>query len=238
MFIHRDENTWLMKLDRIAKLAVSDKTVVFNNLAHVLNVEMLREIYQELDGRKAIGVDGITKEEYGKNLDENLRSVWLRILRGIYKPKASRIVEIPKEDGSTRPLAISCFEDKLVQSAVNKILCTIFEPIFLPCSYGFRPEHDCHEALKALMQHTYSNQDGAVVEIDIRKYFNSIPHDGLMECLGKRISDRRFLRLIHILIKSPIMVDGQAIINSLGCPQGSIISPICSNVYLHYVIDV
>jgi retron-type reverse transcriptase len=138
MFIRSDENTWLMKLDRIAKLAVSDKMVVFNNLAHVLNVDMLRDIYQELDGRKAIGIDGVTKEKYGKDLEENLSAVLLRIRRGTYKPKASRIVEIPKEDGSTRPLAISCFEDKLVQSAVNKILCTIFEPVFLPCSYGFR----------------------------------------------------------------------------------------------------
>lgn len=199
---------------------------------------MLRDIYQELDGRKALGIDGVYKEEYGKNLDENLKAVLLQIRRGTYKPQAARMVEIAKEDGSTRPLAISCFEDKLVQSAVNKILCAIFEPIFLQCSYGFRPNQDCHEALRALGKHASRNQDGAVVEIDLRKYFNSIPHQGLNECLRKRITDSRFLRLINALITSPIMVDEQVVTNKLGCPQGSIISPILSNIYLHYVVDV
>jgi group II intron reverse transcriptase/maturase len=238
MIVHGDGNTWLTKLERISKLAASDKTVVFNNIAHVLKIDMLREIYQSLDGRKAIGIDGVTKEVYGKNLDENLKAVLLKIHKGTYKPQASRIVEIPKEDGSTRPLAISCFEDKVIQSAVNTILCAIFEPLFLPCSYGFRPGHDCHEALRALNQHTFSNQDGAIVEIDIRKYFNSIPHCELMKCLGRRISDKKFLRLIYTLIRSPVMEGNQAMINLLGCPQGSILSPICANVYLHYVIDV
>ncbi len=239
MFVRSDDKeTWLTKLERIGRLAASDTTIVFNNVGHVLSVEMLRDIYHELNGRKAIGIDGVTKEEYGEKLDENLKAVLQKIRRGTYKPKASRIVEIPKEDGSTRPLAIACFEDKLVQSAVNKILCTLFEPMFLPCSMGFRPEHDCHEALRALKQSTYQNLDGAVVEIDIRKYFNSIPHKGLEECLRKRISDSRFLRLINSLIKSPTIVDGQVVVNTLGCPQGSIISPICSNIYLHYVIDV
>ena len=238
MYVHSDDvKTWLTKLERIAKLANLDKTVVFNNLGHVLSIEMLADIYQELDGSKAIGIDGVTKVKYGESLNENLSALLQRIRRGTYKPQASRLVEIPKEDGSTRPLAISCFEDKLVQSAVNKIICAIFEPIFLPCSYGFRPARDCHAALRALQQHAYQNQDGAVVEIDIRKYFNSIPHNGMMECLRKRISDTRLLRLIVVLMQTPTMVDGAAVINKLGCPQGSIISPILSNVYLHYAID-
>jgi RNA-directed DNA polymerase len=227
-----------MKLERIGTLAASDTTLVFNNIGHILNVEMLREIYREQDGRKAIGIDGITKEEYGNNLDEKLRAVLLKIRKGTYKPQAARMVEIPKEDGSTRPLAISCFEDKLIQTAVSKILCAIFEPMFLPSSYGSRRGHDCHEALRALNQHTYRNQDGAVVEIDIRKYFNSVPHEELMKCLSNRISDRGFLRLVIALIKSPIMIDGQAVSNERGCPQGSATSPILANIYLHYVIDV
>jgi RNA-directed DNA polymerase len=239
MFAHsKGENTWSIKLERIGKLATRDKEIVFNNVGHVLGIEMLRDIYRQAEGRKAVGIDGITKEEYGKNLEENLKTVLLRIRRGTYKPKAARVVEIPKEDGSTRPIAINCFEDKLVQTAVNKILCAIFEPIFLPCSYGFRPNHDCHEALRALRLHTYQNPDGATVEIDIRKYFNTIPHKGLQECLRKKISDNRFLRLINILIRTPTMVDGKEMINDRGCSQGSIISPILSNVYLHYVIDV
>jgi group II intron reverse transcriptase/maturase len=233
-----DEKTWLTKLKRIGKLAASDKDIVFNNIGHIINIEMLQGIYQELDGQKAIGIDGVTKEVYGKNLDENLKSALLRIRKGTYVPKAARIVQIPKEDGSFRPLAISCFEDKLVQSAVNKILCTIFESIFLPCSFGFRPKLGCHEALRSLQQHTYRNQDGAIVEIDLRKYFNSIPHTGLEECLRKKISDKRFLKLINILVKSKVIEDEQETINTIGCPQGSIISPILSNIYLHYVIDV
>lgn len=187
MFVRSvDEETWLTKLERIGKLAVSDKDIVFNNVGHLINTEMLHEVYRELDGQKAIGIDGVTKEIYGKNLDGNLKSVLLRIRKGSYEPKAARIVQIPKEDGSFRPLAISCFEDKLVQSAVNKILCTIFEPIFLPCSFGFRPQLDCHKALRSLQEHTYQNKDGAIVEIDLRKYFSSIPHSGLEECLRKK----------------------------------------------------
>lgn len=238
MIAHSDgETSWSTKLERIATLAVSNKELVFNNLGHVLDIEMLREMYRQLNGRKAIGADGVDKEAYGKNLDENLKDVLLRIRKGTYKPKAARIVEIPKEDGSFRSLAISCFEDKVVQVAVNRILCAIYEPLFLRCSYGFRPHHDCHKALIALNRNTYQNQDGAVVEIDVRKYFKSIPHGILNECLSNRISDARFLRLINALLKTPILVDGTEQSNTVGCPEGSVISPVLSNVYLHYVID-
>lgn len=136
-----------------------------------------------------------------------------------------------------RPLAIPCFEDKVVQQAVTAILTRIFEPLFLPCSYGYREGVDGHEALRALMKYSYQNEDGATVEIDLRKYFNSIPHSVLMEVLQKRISDKRYLKLIEKLIRTPIMEGGKAIINTRGCSQGSIISPILSNVYLHHVID-
>lgn len=115
------------------------------------------------------------------------------IRRGKYQPKPARIVEIPKEDGTTRPLPISCLEDKLVQLAVSSILTKIYEPLFLPCSYGFRPSLSCHDALKALSQSAFKIQDGAVVEIDIRKYFNTIPYGSLVEFLRMKISDERFL---------------------------------------------
>lgn len=230
--------TWLIKLERTGKLAASDTKTVFNNLGHILDIEMLRDIYQESDGKKAIGIDGVTKEEYGKDLNKNLNNLLLRIRKGIYKPKASRIVEIPKEDGSKRPLAISCFEDKLVQTTVNKILCTVFEPIFLPCSFGFRPNRDCHGALKALLEHTYrGHTDGAIVEIDVQKYFNTIPHGILMGFLKQKISDIRFLKLMNSLIKAPILENSREKVNEIGCPQGSCISPTLSNIYLHYVID-
>ncbi len=140
MSVHRqDGNTWLTKIERIGTLAIEKPDTVFNNVGHVISINMLRELYQQADGKKAVGIDKVTKEKYGKRLEENLEDLIKRIRRGTYKPRPSRIVEIQKEDGSTRPLAITCFEDKLVQTAVNTILSKVFEPIFLSTSYGFRP---------------------------------------------------------------------------------------------------
>ena len=187
--------------------------------------------------RQATGIDGVTKEAYGKKLGDNLQDLLARIRRHAYKPRASRLVEIPKEDGSTRPLAISCFEDKIVQLAVTKILTAIYEPLFLPCSYGYREGANGHEALRALMKHSNQFKNGATLEIDLRKYFNSIPHDKLMGILGEKITDKRFLKLTEKLIRSPVLVNGSAEISRVGCPQGSVISPILSNVYLHHVVD-
>lgn len=120
------------KLERIGKRATYRKDTVFNNIGYAVDLELLRECYQELDGKKAIGIDGVTKEAYGEKLEENLQDLLARIRRCAYKPQASRVVEIPKEDGSIRPLAISCFEDKIVQLTVSKILTVVFEPQFLP----------------------------------------------------------------------------------------------------------
>lgn len=225
------------KLECISKRARLQKDTVFNNIGHVLDVDLLRECYQELDGKKAIGIDRVTKEAYGRELEGNLQDLLARIRRHAYKPKASRLVEIPKEDGSTRPLAISCFEDKIVQSAVTKLLTAIFEPLFLPCSYGYREGINGHEALRALMKYSNQFSRGATLEIDLRKYFNTIPHDKLLGILGEKITDKRFLKLIERLIRSPMMVNEKAEMTRLGCPQGSIISPILSNIYLHKVID-
>lgn len=225
------------KLECIGKRAIHRKDTVFNNIGYVVDLDLLHECYQELDGKKAIGIDGVTKQVYGRRLEDNLQDLLARIRRHAYKPQASRVVEIPKEDGSTRPLAISCFEDKIVQLAVSKILTVVFEPQFLPCSYGYREGVSGHEALRALMK--YSNQfpSGATLEIDLRKYFNSIPHDKLQGILAKKISDKRFLKLIEKLIRAPVMIDGKSELNQIGCPQGSIISPILSNIYLHHVVD-
>lgn len=238
MSVHsKDGRTWLTKLERIGELSARDKNTMFNNIGHLICVDMLKEQYHQLDGNKAIGVDNVTKLMYGEKLDENLNNLIKRIRRGTYEPKPSRICEIPKEDGSTRPLAISCFEDKLMQSAVSTILGKIYEPIFLPSSYGFRPNQNCHDALKALNQLTMKNRNGALIEIDIRRYFNTIPHPVLMKLLEKKISDKRFLRLINVLITAPILERDNIHKNICGCPQGSIISPIIANIYMHYVID-
>ena len=232
-----DGNQQKTKLDRIGKRAKYRKDTVFNNIGHVIDLDLLSESYRQLEGKKAVGIDGVTKASYGVKLEENLKDLLTKLRRNAYKPQASRLVEIPKEDGSTRPLAISCFEDKIVQQAVSSILTAIYEPCFLPCSYGYREGINGHEALRALMKHSNRNPNGMTIEIDLRKYFNSIPHDKLRGILEEKISDKWFLKLVEKLIRSPVMVEGKAELNKLGCPQGSIISPILSNIYLHYVLD-
>ena len=225
------------QLDRIRKRSQEHPDTVFNNLGHMISASFLTEIYKQLDGNKAVGIDGITKEKFGESLEENIENLVHEIRRGRYRSKATRIVEIPKEDGSLRPLAISCFRDKIVQNATAKILEQIYEPVFLEASFGGRPGRNCHQALRSLMRHANRYKDGATVEIDIRKYFNSIPHGLLEMFLRKKISDKRFLRLIITLTRAPTMIGEKEMENELGCPQGSIISGILANIYLHYVID-
>ena len=226
------------KLDRVEQRSRQDKGTVFNNLGYLINLEMLRECYDSMDGTKAVGIDGIRKETYGKNLENNLQQLLLKIRRGSYHPQASRIVEIPKANGDKRPLAIACFEDKIVQEAVKRIVERIYEPLFEDCSHGFRPKRDCLTALTALGRHLGKWECGAVLEIDLQKYFNTIPHKQLEEMLRAKISDERFLHLIIKLLKAPVLnAAGVAERNEIGSPQGSILSPVISNVYLHHVLD-
>lgn len=238
MTVHSiDRNTWLTKLERIKLLSSKNQDIKFNNLGHIIDLKMLEEQYKELDSNKAIGIDGITKEDYGKKLKANLLSLLTRIRKGQYQAKPARIVKIPKEDGSKRPLVISCFEDKIIESTVSKILNSVFEPIFLKYSYGFRPKLNAHDALRELNRLTYNFNKGAIVEIDITKCFNTIKHCELMKFLRKRISDKKFLRLIMKLIETPIIENSTIVTNKEGCRQGSIVSPILANIFLHYVID-
>lgn len=238
MIVHRQDKIHkTTKLDRISKLAETKTETVFNNIMHAVDLDLLRECYRQLDRNKAVGIDGVTKENYESKLEDNLQNLLKKIQGNTYKPQASKLVEIPKEDGSTRPLAISCFEDKIVQSAVAEIMQKIFEPLFLSCSYGYREGRNGHDALRALMKSSNQNPNGATVEIDLQKYFNSIPHAILQGILLQKIVDKRFLKLVEKLIRAPILVNEKAELNKIGCPQGSIISPILSNIYLHYVID-
>src|ERR1700722_17464127 len=166
MSIHSyDAQSGQTKLDRISELSAKNKDIVFNNVGHLINISMLQELFYQLDGTKAVGIDKVTKTDYGNRLDENLKDLLIRIRRGIYRAQLARVVEIPKEDGSTRPLAICCLEDNLVQDEENIILKKIYEPLFLPCSYGFRPNKNCHDALRALVNSTYQFWYGAVAEI-------------------------------------------------------------------------
>jgi RNA-directed DNA polymerase len=219
MTIHSyDGTSGSTKLEHISERSAKDKDLVFNNLGHLINLDLLKELYHQLDGNKAVGIDNVTKIKYGENLDGNLKKLLQRIRRETYRSQPAKLVEIPKEDGSKRPLAISCLEDKLAQSALNIILNKIYEPLFLPSSYGFRPNKSCHDALKALNKITFQFWNGAVAEIDLQKYFNTIPHQELMNCLRKKISDERFLSLVNVLLKTPVLQDNQIIPNEIGCP--------------------
>jgi group II intron reverse transcriptase/maturase len=233
--VHQTSST---KLARVEVKSRAEKGCVFNNLGHIIDLDLLRECHRSLDGSKAVGIDGVSKEAYGKNIEENLSDLLGRIRRGTYAPRPSRIVEIPKLDGTTRPLAIACVEDKIVQEACKRILERIYEPIFLPESFGFRPGSSPHKALVALNWHLNSWSNGAVVDVDLRRAFDTIPHKHLEEMLRRKISDARFLHLILKLIRAKIVSgDGVPTEATCGVPQGSILSPLLCNVFLHHVID-
>lgn len=235
----RDHNILRTKLERVMERSKQDRGAEFNNLGHIIDLNLLRQCYRSLDGSKAVGIDKVTKEEYGKKLNENLQCLLQRIRCGSYHPKASRIVEIAKADGSWRPLAIACIEDKIVQESVKQILESIYEPLFSNDSHGFRPSRGCNTALVALNTSLMKPECGAVLEIDLKQYFNSIPHQPLEKMLRLKIKDERFLHLILKLLKAPIEgKDGIIKTNEIGSPQGSIVSPLIANIYLHYSLDI
>ena len=206
---------------------------------HHINETSLRECFYQLPGGKAVGADGITKADYATNLDENLKDLIGRMKRMAYRPGPVRRVLIPKEGkpNATRPLGISNFEDKLVQKMMQRILESIYEPLFLDCSYGFRPGRGCHDAVRALNHHLYRNEIQTVIDIDLAGYFDSIEHEHLIAFLRMKIRDERFLRYVIRMLKAGVLSEGELTVSDEGVPQGSICSPILSNAFAHYVID-
>lgn len=218
--------------------AARKKETVFNCLLCHFNVVTLFEAYKALDPSKAKGIDGVSKRTYGENLETNLEDLVHRIHKGSYRPQTKKEALIPKADGKMRPLAISCFEDKLVEWVLGKTLSAIYEPLFIQDSYGFRPFKSAHGAIKTVYWRLREGKRPHVVEIDFAKFFNSIPHRKLMKVLHKRISDRRFKAIIGSFLKVGILDQSGTITEpDAGTPQGSIMSPILANVYLNEVID-
>lgn len=227
-------NRWL----RISLRARKDTSCVFNNLLHHINVETLKEAYNAMDKNKALGVDKISKEAYGKNLDSNLENLYIKIRNGSYKPQMKREVLIPKANGKTRPIEIACFEDKLVDYVVSKVLSAVYEPSFVRNSFGFRPNKSAHNAIEACYYSLKDNKRPFVVEIDFSNFFNTIPHKKLMSIVKKKIADYRFNGLIRRFLKSSTLKSDNTIIkNSCGTPQGGLTSPVLANIYLNEVVD-
>ncbi len=226
-------------LDRIAWISAKEPEGKFFSLMHHINEGSLRDCYHKLDGKKAVGADGITKEGYGENLAANLEELISRMKRLAYRPGAVREVLIPKEGkrGATRALGISNFEDKLVQKRMQELLNVIYEPIFIEQSYGFRPNRSCHDAIKAVHNYLYKNEVTVAIDVDLANYFGTIDHDLLTEMLGKKIKDRRFIRYIRRMFKAGVLANGELCMSPEGVPQGSCVSPLLANIYAHYVID-
>ena len=227
------------KLNRIAWLSKQDAGKKFQCLMHLFNPESLNECFHELDKNKAVGIDGVTKMDYEQNLEKNIQELIAKMKAMAYRPGPVREVHIPKEGkpGATRPLGISNLEDKIVQKMMHKVLESIYEPIFLEGSHGFRPGRSCHTAIQALQDHLYKNSIQTVIDIDLKNFFGTIDHKILEEILREKITDPKLMRYIIRMFKAGILTEGELKITEEGVPQGSACSPILANIFAHYAID-
>jgi len=227
-------------LTRIGEKARKEPDLRFTSLYHhVTDRDNLRDCYETLDGDKAVGVDGVTKEQYGEHLEENLEDLSDRLKRMGYRPQPSRRSYIPKSGSEKdRPLGISCFEDKIVEQAIKQVLEQIYEEVFEDSSYGYRPGRSQHMCLDKLGRTIQQKTVNHLVESDIRGFFDEVSHEWMIKFLEHRIGDPRIIRLIKRMLKSGIMEDGLVRVIEKGTPQGSILCPLLSNIYLHYVLDI
>jgi len=228
------------ELTRIGEKARREPGLVFTSLYHhIYDVDNLRVCYDALDANKATGVDGVTKQEYGRNLEGNLRDLSARLKRMGYRPGPKRRSYIPKPGSEKgRPLGISNLEDKIVEEAAKRTLESIYEAVFEDSSYGYRPGRNQHQCLDALGRAMQQGKVKHVVEADIKSFFDRVNHEWMVKFLRHRIGDERVIRLIIRMLKSGIMEDGLTRATEEGTPQGSILSPLLSNIYLHYVLDL
>ncbi len=220
-------------LDRVRRVAEQDRDVRFTALLHHVEIDRLRAAYWALKPKAAPGVDGVTWEDYGQELEENLRDLHARVHRGAYRARPSRRVYIPKADGRQRPLGVAALEDKLLQRAVVEVLNAIYEADFLGFSYGFRPGRSPHYALDALATGISRRKVNWVLDADIRGFYDAIDHGWMLKFLEHRIADKRVLRLIRKWLKAGVIEDGEWSETLEGTAQGASVSPLLSNVYLH-----
>jgi RNA-directed DNA polymerase len=225
-------------LDRVRQVAREDKDVRFTALLHHVTVDRLREAYRAISPGAAAGVDGVTWRDYGLDLEANLRDLYARVHRGAYRAKPTRRVFIPKADGRLRPLGVAALEDKILQRAVVEVLNAVYEADFLGFSYGFRPGRSPHDGLDALAVGICRKKVNFVLDADIRDFFSGLDQGWLERFLEHRIVDKRVLRLIQKWLRAGVIEDGEWSSTEAGTAQGASVSPLLSNVYLHYVFDL
>ena len=229
--------TVLTTLDRIAEQAVQNPNMQFTTLAHLIDEEFLRDAFGQIKKKAAAGVDGVTAEEYAKDLDTNITDLYERMRSGRYKAPPVKRVWLEKEDGKQRPIGIPALEDKVLQRAVTMLLEAIYEQVFYACSYGFRRKKNAHQALGKIRKNCTSMGIRWILDADIKGYFDSIRKDVLREFLRKKMNDGTIIRFIGKWLNAGVMEEGKWISSDTGTPQGGVISPMLSNIFLHYVLD-
>ena len=234
----QDRESVSQALSRVRKVAKERKKERFTALFHHLDVSMLRTAFFALKKDAAPGVDGVTWEAYEADLDSRIEDLHSRLHRGAYRAQPARRRFIPKPDGRQRPLAVVALEDKIVQRATAAVLGVIYEEEFLGFSYGFRPKRSQHDALDALMVGIAGTRVSFVLDADIRSFFNEVSQEWLVRFVEHRIGDPRIVRLIQKWLKAGVLEDGEQVVSEKGTGQGSVISPLLANVYLHYVFDL
>ncbi len=225
-------------LERVRQAARQRKKERFTSLLHHVDPAMLRTAFYAMKRDAAPGVDGMTWETYEQDLDRRIETLHARVQAGTYRALPSRRSYIPKEDGSKRPLAVAALEDKIVQRAVAAVLSAIHEEDFLGFSYGFRPNRSQHDALDAVIVGISSKKVNYILDADIRSFFTEVSQQWVVRFLEHRIGDKRIIRLVQKWLRSGILEDGIVTIEEKGTGQGSVISPLLSNIYLHYVFDL
>ena len=225
-------------LERIRQVAKQKKEEKFTALLHHVNVDLLEKAFYDLKADAAPGVDGLTWKDYEAGLAHNLEGLHARVHRGAFRALPARRVYIPKPDGRQRPLAIAALEDKIVQRATVEVLNAIYEEEFLGFSYGFRPGRSTHDALDALVVGISSRKVNWILDADIRSFFDTVNHEWLIRFVEHRIGDPRIVRLIQKWLKVGTLENGVVSASDRGTGQGSVISPLLSNIYLHYVLDL
>lgn len=223
---------------KVVERAKREPEAKFHSLAHLIDVSALQRAYERIRKDAAVGVDGVTKEQYGQALEENLQGLHERLVAKRYRHQPIRRVHIPKDNGKTRPIGISAFEDKLVQGALREVLEAVYEPVFVDGSYGFRPGRSAHDAVRALDRVAHRGEVSFVLEADIESFFDSMDRDMLMEMLQQRVPDGSLLRLVGKCLHVGVLDGEEYTEPERGTAQGSVLSPLLGNIYLHHVLDM